>query len=111
MAETRFSSARRKSRSKDRVETALAKIEDDAAKAVEGETAADKRKARAAKARLKKERQFSCYIDPDLKQELQRICKQLPPAAIEGGQSGLVERALRAEVERLRREHNAGEPF
>lgn len=111
MAETRFGTARRKGRAQDRVKTAVAKIEEDQAKAVEAETAADRRKARAAKARLKKERQFSCYIDPDLKQELQRICKQLPPAAIEGGQSGLVERALRAEVERLRGDHNAGEPF
>ena len=101
----------KKKRPEGRTGDALAEIQERQQAAVERESEADKIQRSRAKADLKKARAFSCYIDPDLKAELQAIFRELPPAVLGGGQSQLVERALRAEVELLRETYNKGKPF
>lgn len=110
MGETRFSKAR-ENRAKDRAKPAVAKINEDHAKAVEADAEADKKQERAAAAAVRRARAFSCHLDPDVQRELRVAVSQLPPASVGGGLSPLVERALRSELTRLRKEFNEGQPF
>ena len=50
-------------------------------------------------------------LDADLLQELRVLSFEVPPRAIDGSLSGLVEKAVRREVEELRDAYNDGEPF
>jgi hypothetical protein len=49
---------------------------------------------------------------PDaLLRELRVAVSELPPKHVPGGLSGLVARGIEAELDRLRRAHNGGQPF
>ena len=50
-------------------------------------------------------------VPADLALELRVICTELPPKVVPGGVSGIMARALAAEISRLRDEHNKGKPF
>ena len=68
--------------------------------------------AAAEKAEAKPKRsKLTVDLPADLVAEVRAATMELPPRAIGGSLSGLVETALRRELERLRAEHNDGKPF
>lgn len=50
-------------------------------------------------------------LPSDLLREMRVLSFEVPPRAIGGSLSGLVEKSVRAEVEKLRAKFNAGKPF
>ena len=50
-------------------------------------------------------------VDPGLLREAKAALDSLPGKATKGGLSGLVDRGLALELERLRHEHNGGKEF
>jgi hypothetical protein len=110
MAKTESIFAKKK-RPASRTGDALAEIQERQQAAVERESESDKAQKKSERAAIRKARQFSTYIDPDLKAELRAACGLLPPSVIGGTLADLVERALRAELSRLRSEQNGGRPF
>jgi len=68
--------------------------------------------ARAAKEAAKAKREKMTFLfDPDLAAELRAASTEIPPKAFGATLSGMVERAVRSELEGLRRKWNSGKPF
>ncbi len=68
--------------------------------------------AAAEKADAKPKRsKLTADLPAELVNEVRAATVSLPPRVIGGSLSGLVEVALRRELERLRKEHNDGKPF
>jgi len=81
-------------------------------KRADAEDAAEAEKA-AAKAKRDEEKpeKMPFSIPPDLAAEIRAASTELPPKAFGITLSGMVERAVRAEMEKLRRKWNNSEPF
>ena len=68
--------------------------------------------AKAAKEAAKEKREKMTFLfDPDLAAELRAASTEIPPKAFGATLSGMVERAVRSELEALRRKWNSGRPF
>ena len=68
--------------------------------------------AAAKKADAKPKRsKLTADLPGEIVDEVRAATVSLPPRVIGGSLSGLVEVALRRELERLRKEHNDGKPF